>query len=358
MSERPAHWNLPNLSSLRDKVLGVDELAAEILAGDHPHHPGHGKKNACDLIQEYCKGVKCQRDGFWLALAAKLEIPLEMPAQRPTWLTHSFMMLYEYRITYTFPIPPPNLSVLDWPEPQWSAREWVKGWCQMLCQKLYYQSIAGATTGITQTDIIHIMDWLQRHSPHLLHPTILPNGKSDNVFKYQYVIQNAVGAANIAVLQWFLTQQPTFMDLTLQLPQTNDPWRLAQAEIRFNMHKKRMWRLWWDTMRFALMNQQWVGTLWVWNNVFVPYFVPNDDALPQKFAELVAFSAVRYLDALWRPNPARPALSREENDAARVSMLEWLVSSDNVDVIKRKTVPSVYDTDTGAVRWLRERGFM
>lgn len=363
MSERPAHWNLPNLSPLRAEVLGVNELAAEILAGDHPHHPaGQGKKKACEFIQDYCKGVKCQGDGFWLALAAKLEIPLKMPAQRPTWLTHSFMMLYEYRDTEPF-TPPPDISALDWPEPQWSAREWIKGWCQMLCQKLYFHSIAGATTGITQPDIIRIMEWLQRHSPHLLHPTILPNGQSENESKYQYVIQNAVGAGNIAVLQWFLTQHPKYLDLTNHLPQTNDPWISATAKIRFQEKMKLMRRLWWDSIRFALMNRQLPGALWVWNNVFIPYFVPHfrhfgEDDLTQKFAELVAFSAVRYFDVLWRPSPARRELSSEQDDAARVSMLEWLVNSGYRDLIINKTVPSVYHTDNGAARWLIEHEFM
>lgn len=363
MSERPARRNLPNLSSLRDEVLGVGELAAEILAGDHPHHPaGQSKKKACEFIQDYCKGVKCQGDDFWLALAAKLEIPLEMPAQRPTWLTHSFMMLYEYRDTEPF-TPPPDISALDWPEPQWSAREWIKGWCQMLCQKLYFHSIAGATTGITQPDIIRIMEWLQRHSPHLLHPTILPNGQSENEGKYQYVIQNAVSAGNIAVLQWFLTQHPRYLDLTNHPPRTNDPWISATAQIKFQEKMKLMRRLWWDSIRFALMNRQLPGALWVWDNVFVPYFVPHfrqfnaDDDLTQKFAELVASSAVRHFDMSWRPSPARPGLSREEDDDARVSMLEWLVSSENSDLIIRKTVPS-RSKSTRVTRWLITRGFM
>lgn len=124
--------------------------------------------------------------------------------------------------------------------------KWVKGWCQMLCQNRYFHSIAGATNGIAQNEIISIMTWLLQHAPYLQHMV--------NDSKYQLVIQNAVRANNRDVLQWFLTQQPKYMDLT------EDPEPTVWIKKMNDMFK-----LWWDCIQSALHDQQLSGALWVWD---------------------------------------------------------------------------------------------
>ena len=361
-SRRPAP-DVANLSPLWNSVLGVDELAAEILAGGHAEHPGKDKADACTLIQEYCKGARCESEGFWRALAVKLEIPLAIPTERPTWLTRAFLKHDEY-----------GANSNGWTDPEFSPREWVRGWCQMLCQyNITYYAIAGATSGIKQDDIIRIMQWVQQHAPHLKRPHINEDGTDANDSIYNKVIYYAVRVGNFEVLEWFLQrQQPKYRrDLVLRIRSGSN---IMTRRREFEDTVERIHLVWWRSITEALREFYLPGALWVWENIYEPHIVPlnlnrllgprfDDVTLEWRFLRIVAVAATITSVFVRRPNPANPAITMEVEADRRVYMLQWLLNYKNDHVEGRAAiaiyaVPLVRSKQHPIQPWLKQNGFL